>query len=226
MRVEGFFNELGEAIAYLEEKTDFDILFIDAADEILISRYKLTRRRHLMFENERIEQTIAHEREKLAPVRDQADYIIDTSELNEAGFKTKLMDIFGGDGREKKKFLIDVVSFGFKYGILKDADMVFDARFLPNPYYVDTLKPLCGRDKAVADYVLSYVESSIFIDKICDMLGFLMPYYIKEGKTQLVLGIGCSGGRHRSVAIAEEISRRLAVNDYIISTEHRDIDRD
>mgnify|MGYP002857423075 CR=1 FL=1 len=224
VRVESFFEDLDNAVAYLAMTTDFDILFVDADDQVLLSRYKLSRRRHLMSNNERIEETIKAEREKLADIRSRADYIVDTTDKKESAFKEELQSIFGELSMEKR-FLINVVSFGFKHGILKDADTIFDARFLPNPYWVDELKSRSGLDPEVNRYVMDNAESELFLVKIIDMLEFLMPYYIKEGKTQFVLGIGCTGGYHRSVAIAEEIGKRLKNSDYIISVEHRDIEK-
>ncbi len=224
-RGEAFFDELESALSFLREHTNCEILYVDAVDEVLIQRYKLMRRRHLMAENERIEETIRKEREMLAGLREKANYIIDTSYSKDTQFKMKLLTIFSGNEPEKK-MVVNIVSFGFKYGILKDGDMIFDVRFLPNPYYDDHLKYLTGLNEKVQEYVLSFSVSIEFIDRLYDMIRFLLPCYKKEGKSQLILGIGCSGGRHRSVTIAEELAKRFASEDLIISIEHRDINKD
>ncbi len=226
VRTEGFFSDIDKAIGYLKENTQFDILFIDADDEVLLSRYKLSRRRHLMFENERIEQTLLHEREKLSPLKEIADYVIDTTDINEAQFKKRLHDIFGGVTNEERRFMINFVSFGFKYGIPQDCDFVFDARFAPNPYYIDSLKELSGLDEPVREYVMGFEESKEFLKKIIDMLNFLLPYYKREGKSQLVVGIGCSGGRHRSVSFAQLLFDNYKTQEYEVSVENRDINKD
>lgn len=226
VRAEGFFNSINETIKYLDDNTIFDILYIDASDEVLLSRYKLNRRRHIAFDNDRISEAIRKERDKLQILKNQADYIIDTTNLKESEFKAKIHEIYDGEDGSERKFLLNITSFGFKYGILKDADLVFDARFAPNPYYLDELKPKSGLDEEVRNYVLSFSETQTFIDKIVDMLNYLLPFYIKEGKTQLIVGIGCSGGRHRSVAITEELKERLEKIDCTIITDHRDIDKD
>lgn len=226
VRAEGFFNSINEAIKYLDDNTVFDILYIDASDDVLLSRYKLNRRRHIAFDNDRISEAIRKEREKLEQLKNQADYIIDTTDLKESEFKAKIHEIYDEEGFGRRRFLLNITSFGFKYGILKDADLVFDARFVPNPYYLDELKPLSGLEENVSKYVLNFEETQVFIDKITDMITYLLPFFIKEGKTQLVVGIGCSGGRHRSVAITEEIKHRLNGIDCNIITDHRDIDKD
>ena len=226
VRAEGFFSSINDTVKYLDDNTVFDILYIDASDEVLLSRYKLNRRRHIAFDNDRISEAIRKEREQLEPLRNQADYIIDTTGLKEAEFKAKIHEIYDEEGLGRRRFLLNITSFGFKYGILKDADLVFDARFAPNPYYLDELKPLSGLDDKVSNYVLSFDETQEFIEKITDMITYLLPFFIKEGKTQLVVGIGCSGGRHRSVAIAEELKERLLGTDCHIITDHRDLDKD
>lgn len=226
VRAEGFFDDINKAINYLRKNTQFDILFIDADDEVLIARYKLSRRRHLMFENERIEQTLLHEREKLASLKDISDYLIDTTDLNEAQFKKRMHEIFGEVTAEAGHFMINIVSFGFKYGMPQDCDLVFDARFAPNPFYIDELKPKCGLDKPVSDYVMGFDESRTFLKMTADMINYLLPYYIREGKTQLVVGIGCSGGRHRSVAFSELLKEKFNTDVFDISVEHRDINKD
>lgn len=225
-RAEGFFSDLNDAVSYLKENTLFDILFIDASDEVLIGRYKLNRRRHLTFDHDRISEAIRKERMLLEPLRESANYLIDTSATTEAELKARIHDIYDETGESRAKFLINITSFGFKYGALQDADMIFDARFAPNPYYVPELRPKCGLDREVSDYVLRFEETRTFTEKITDLISYLLPYYIREGKTQFVIGIGCSGGRHRSVAIAEELKRKLMGWDLIVITDHRDLKRD
>ncbi len=227
VRAEGFFADLNDAVDYLEENTVFDILFIDAEDGVLLSRYKLNRRRHIAFDEDRISEAINKERERLEPIKEKADYYIDTSNLTEKKFKKRIHEIFDDGVDEESRFLINVVSFGFKYGILEDADMVFDARFAPNPYYVEELKAACGLDEKVRDYVFKFDETREFLDKITELITFLLPYFEKEGKTQLVVGVGCSGGRHRSVAIAEQLTKNLlGKTKCIVLCEHRDIQKD
>lgn len=224
-RGEAFFNDLDKAMLYLQSETDCEILFVDADDEVLIQRYKLMRRKHMMAEHERIEETILRERKTLEPLRKIANYYIDTSATRDKEFKQKMFEMFSSLSG-KPEFVVNVVSFGFKYGILKDADIVYDVRFLPNPYYVDELKSLTGLDEKVKLYVFDFEQTDIFILKICDLFRFLIPCYAKEGKSQLIVGIGCSGGRHRSVAVAEEIARKLSGLGYITTAEHRDILKD
>ena len=226
IRAEGLFKDIDEAIEYLREATIFDMLFIDASDEVLISRYKLNRRRHITFEQDRISEAIRKEREMLEPLREAANYIIDTSATTEAELKEKIHEIYDESGEGTTKFLINISSFGFKYGILSDADMVFDARFAPNPFYIPELKPLSGLDERVSGYVLRFPETRTFLDKIRELIDYLIPYYKKEGKTQLIIGIGCSGGRHRSGAIAEALKETLSDPSLSVIAEHRDLERD
>ena len=159
-------------------------------------------------------------------VKKRADLIIDTSKLLERDFEKILHDCYGKIGTVSSQFSINISSFGFKYGILHDADIVYDVRFLPNPFYIKDLKPLTGKNKEVSDYVFSFDESKEFMDKLEDIIAFTIPYYIKEGKAQLVIGIGCTGGRHRSVAIAGELAKRIEEKGYIVTEEHRDISKD
>ncbi len=225
VRVDNYFADIKPAVEYLRENTDFKILFIDARTDVLIARYKESKRRHLMFDNDRIEQTINREREKLSSLKAAADYIIDTSDIKESQFKQKMIELFSEEPNTKS-ILINIASFGFKYGILRDADTVLDVRFLPNPYYIDDLRDLCGMDDEVKKYIMSFDVSNAFIEKASDLLLFLIPLYIKEGKKQLIIGIGCTGGRHRSVCIAESLSDRLSKAGYSVCIDHRDICKD
>ncbi|WP_029323988.1 RNase adapter RapZ [Butyrivibrio sp. AE3004] len=200
-----------------------EVLFLECSDAVLVKRYKETRRRHPLSPEGRIEDGINRERELLAKLRTQADYIIDTSQLLTREFKLEMERIFVANEKHNN-LMVTVLSFGFKHGIPSDADLVFDVRFLPNPFYIDDLKHLTGNDKPVQDYVKSFPECGQFLDKLEDMLKFLMPGYINEGKYQLVVAIGCTGGQHRSVTIANEIYDRLkAANDVGVKIYHRDL---
>lgn len=204
----------------------FEILFLDSSDNVLVKRYKETRRCHPLSGKGRVEDGIQLEREKLEFLRKRADYIIDTSQLLTRELKAALDEIFVKD-KEYKNLFVSIVAFGFKYGIPTDADLVFDVRFLPNPYYVEGLRPLSGNDKEVYDYVMSFEASRIFLEKLEDMVRFLIPNYIMEGKNQLVIGIGCTGGKHRSVTLANALYEKMLQGEgYGLRIEHRDIEKD
>lgn len=209
-----------------EASYPFTVLFLDSSDEVLIKRYKETRRNHPLARSGRIEKGIALEREKLSFLKEEADYILDTSKLLAKDLRQELEKMFSGDGVYGNLY-ITVLSFGFKYGIPTDADLVFDVRFLPNPYYVEELRHHTGDEKAVQDFVMQGGTGKEFLEKLTDMLDFLIPRYVLEGKNQLVIAIGCTGGRHRSVTIANEVYRRLnAGGRYSVSLEHRDAGKD
>lgn len=209
-----------------QENFPYEILFLDAEDEVLVKRYKETRRNHPLAGSERINKGIVLEREKLQYLKDNADYIIDTSQLLTRELKIELEKIFV-QNEDYKNLFITILSFGFKYGIPSDSDIVMDVRFLPNPYYVDGLRAKTGNDKEIQDYVMQFPEANEFIDKLDDMIKFLIPNYISEGKNQLVISIGCTGGKHRSVTLANELYKRLSgCNDYGLKIEHRDIGKD
>lgn len=214
---------------YLEELKGqgypFEILFLDASDEVIVKRYKETRRSHPLARSGRVEAGIEKERQTIGFLREMASYIIDTSNLLTRECRSELEKIFV-DNQEYANFIITIVSFGFKYGIPRDADLVFDVRFLPNPYYVPELKPLTGNEKPVQEFVMSAPEAGIFLDKLQDMMKFLIPNYIKEGKNQLVVAIGCTGGKHRSVTLANGLYRALLSADESVRIEHRDIEKD
>lgn len=215
----------------LEEMTaknyNYEILFLDAADEVLVKRYKETRRSHPLSIASRIERGIGLERERVEFLKEQADYILDTSQLLTRELKIEIEKIFIQDENFKNLF-ITILSFGFKYGIPQDSDLVFDVRFLPNPYYIEELRHKTGNDKEIQDYVMGFEPAHIFVDKLEKMLRFLIPNYILEGKNQLVVAIGCTGGKHRSVTLANEIYKRLREDGavYGIKMEHRDIEKD
>ena len=205
----------------------YEILFLDARDETLIKRYKETRRNHPLAGAGRVEKGIALERQKVGFLKKRANYILDTSRLLTRELKAELSKIFV-ENREYKNLYITVLSFGFKYGIPNDADLVFDVRFLPNPYYIDELRPQSGNDKPVQEYVMNNELAREFLEKLVDMVQFLMPNYAAEGKHQLVIAIGCTGGKHRSVTIANALYDRLTVTeeDYGLKKEHRDLAKD
>ena len=203
-----------------------EILFLDAEDEVLVIRYKESRRSHPLAAESRIDEGIHRERERLRFLKEYADYILDTSKLLTRELKAELEKIFVENG-SFKNLMVTVLSFGFKYGIPQDADLVFDVRFLPNPYYIEELRPLSGNNAPVSDYVMSFDLAHEFSDKLEDLIRFLIPNYITEGKTQLVIAVGCTGGKHRSVTLANELYRRLGENEeYGIRVEHRDIEKD
>ena len=203
-----------------------EILFLDADDKTLVKRYKETRRSHPLSGKGRVDEGIQKEREYLKFLRKSADYILDTSQLLTRELKAELEKIFV-DNQSFQNMIITVLSFGFKYGIPEDADLVFDVRFLPNPYYIEELRPQTGNNPPVRDYVMRSELAHIFSDKLEDMMRFLIPNYISEGKSQLVIGIGCTGGKHRSVTLANELYNRLNKNgEYGVRIEHRDIEKD
>ena len=209
-----------------DKKVRYDILFLDAENEVLIKRYKETRRNHPLAGRERIENGIVLERKKLGFLKERATYIIDTSQLLTRELKMELEKIFV-QNQEYKNLFVTILSFGFKYGIPSDSDIVMDVRFLPNPYYVDGLRAKTGNDKEIQDYVMQYDDAKIFLDKLEDLVKFLIPNYIAEGKNQLVISIGCTGGKHRSVTLANELYKRLeSEKDYGLKIEHRDIGKD
>lgn len=204
----------------------FSILFLDAEDDVLVKRYKETRRNHPLSGQERIAAGIVKERETIGFLRDEADFVIDTTHLLTRELKEELEKIFV-DEAEYKSLFVTIISFGFKYGIPEDADLVFDVRFLPNPYYDTKLRPFTGNDKAIKDFVLKYDEAGTFLNKTTDLIKFLIPNYIKEGKNQLVIAVGCTGGKHRSVCLANEFFEALKDDpSYGLKIEHRDIGKD
>ncbi len=204
---------------------NYKILFLEASDNTLIKRYKETRRTHPLAPSGRVLDGINEERQVLQEIKKRADHIIDTSNLLPSQLKEEINNIFM-KGREFKGMVIDIITFGFKYGIPIDCDLIFDVRFLPNPYYIPSMKKLTGKDEQVKEFVLKNKLTNIFFDKVLDLLDFLIPNYIKEGKTQLVIGIGCTGGRHRSVVIGDFIYQTLYSKQHSVIIEHRDIAKD
>lgn len=226
VRTDQNFEATYKSLKQLREKGYlFEILFMDSNDSTLIKRYKETRRKHplALGEGERLEDGIRKEREVLRKIKEQSDYILDSSKLLTRELKAELDRIFLGN-EEFNSLMVSVMSFGFKHGIPQDADLVFDVRFLPNPFYIEELKHLTGNDKPVQDYVMQSPEAEGFLKKLLEMLEFLLPGYVKEGKHQLVIAIGCTGGQHRSVTLANELYGRMKnKGNYGLNINHRDI---
>ena len=220
------FDSLFRALDDLGQmKCPYRILFIEASDETIIKRYKETRRSHPLGEEcDSLEQAIRLEREMLAPLRARADHIIDTSNLSTAKLKGELRRLFAR-GTVEGRMDVRVTSFGFKHGIPMEADLVFDVRFLPNPYYVSDLRPLTGLDQGVRDYVFAGGQADEFMERLWGLVGWLLPRYEEEGKTALVVSIGCTGGHHRSVAIAHTLAERIRAQGWPVSESHRDLGR-
>ncbi len=227
LRGKEMFNEINNAIAELKDlHFDFEILFLEANNEVLVKRFKETRRKHpLVNENSTVLEAINKERRKLEELRGMANNIIDTSNLTANQLKEQIKAVYM-NGEKYEGIVTHIISFGFKYGMPLDADLVFDVRFLPNPYYIKDLKEYNGLSKQVRDFVFAYEQTNTFVDKLTDMIEFLYPYYIEEGKSQLVIAIGCTGGMHRSVAIAKELHDRLHASGHNMFLGHRDIERD
>ena len=220
-------EQIEQALHQLDEQgIEYEILFIDAPDDVLMRRYSETRRRHPISIAEGIStrEALAKERQILQPFRERADYTINTEFLSTAQNKERICNLFAPDGGAKAAMRLTVMSFGFKFGIPEDANLVLDVRCLPNPFYIDELKHKTGKDKEVQDYVMQFEESNTFLDKLEDLLAFLVPNYVKEGKYHLVIGIGCTGGKHRSVTLAGELYKRMkGKGDYGLKLSHRDI---
>lgn len=217
------FNGLFEALDRLEEMGfNYEVLFLDASEDVLVRRFKETRRRHPLAEQGTILEAIREEKKLLDDIRGKADMIIDTTDLSTADLKEKINRIYAPE-RWEKNIILTVMSFGYKYGLPLDGDLVFDVRFLPNPYYVDSLRALDGTHRNVQKYVWKWATTHRFYQKLADMLNFLIPCYIKEGKPQLVIAVGCTGGKHRSVVLAHDLLKMLLDKGYNARVEHRDI---
>ena len=222
-----FFDDLFEGLSELsKEQFQYEILFLDTSDEALVKRYKEKRRSHPLAPGGRVITGIELERQKLREVKDKADVIIDTSKYAIKDLREEMARKFGDKEMPEKQMAITILSFGFKYGIPVDSDLVFDVRFIPNPFYIPELKPFSGNDEPVKNYVMEQTETQTFLQKANDMFEFLIPNYQKEGKRQLIISIGCTGGRHRSVAIANSIYETLRANNHDVYIEHRDIKED
>ncbi len=219
------FLKLQDTVTELrEEDVELKILFLDCADNVIARRYKETRRKHPLDEQSYgdLDKAVAAERQLLVPIKALSDYYVDTTTSSVAEFKARISQMFSGDS----EFMhIDVRSFGFKYGPMPEGDLVFDVRCLPNPFYIPELKQKTGLNSEVSDYVLSFEEARELLKKICELVDFLIPLYKKEGKSQLVIAFGCTGGKHRSVTFAEALSAHLMVEGHRIRVTHRDIER-
>ena len=221
-RSRDFFDDLVQVLENMDKKDQtYEMLFMDASDDVIIRRYKETRRRHPMAPSSRISDGVAKERARLEPVRSKATYIIDTSNLAKSELKEKILRLFGNS--EGDQMTINVLSFGFKFGMPMDADMVFDVRFLPNPFYIDSLRHKSGAVPEVAEYIDSKPVTQEFEKRLTSLIEFLVPQYVKEGKSQLVIAVGCTGGMHRSVFIAHYIFDFLKKKGYVVKLEHRDL---
>lgn len=222
VRADQSFEDVNQLVARLRHAYTFEILFLESADRVLLKRYKETRRVHPLSVEGDLLSGIARERALLASIKRSAEYIIDTTNLLTRELKAELDRIFVSN-QAYNSLMVNIMSFGFKHGIPQEADLVFDVRFLPNPFYIDELKHKTGLDREVQDYVLGFREANTFLDKLSDMVNFLIPNYINEGKYQLVIAIGCTGGQHRSVTLAGELYNRLKdKGDYGLTLRHRD----
>lgn len=223
IRTREFFEDISLELEKLKTLgVDYKLIFLEAADETVVNRYQEMRRPHPLAADGNILDGLKEERKKLQAIKKLADYIIDTSRMNNYKLRAEINNILELGSSQMQ---VSIVSFGFKNGILLDADYVFDVRFIPNPYYIKELKPQSGKDPAVKDYVFSSDDTKVFMDKIEDLIKFVVPRYIKEGRLQLTVGIGCTGGRHRSVALSEELKNRLKDENVKIVVDHRDLDR-
>lgn len=228
IRTGDMFTEIFRSWQELKNAPDVEVkvLFIDAAHEVLIKRYKETRRKHPLQEkfNGNILEAIEYEASQLSQLREIADYFIETTSLTASQLKEQIKVIFLE--KSSDSLLIKVMSFGFKYGVATDSDLVFDVRCLPNPYYIDELRSHTGCDDCVRDYVMSFDQSKELFNKLCDLIDYLIPLYVHEGKSQLVIAFGCTGGKHRSITFAELMARHLNEKDYRVQKYHRDITKD
>ena len=222
VRADQSFEDVNQLVQRLRKTYVFEVLFLEASDKVLLKRYKETRRLHPLSADGDLISGIESERQLLASIRSAADYVIDTTNLLTRELKAELDKIFVSN-QNYNSLMVNVMSFGFKHGIPQEADLVFDVRFLPNPFYIEELKQKTGLDKEVQDYVMGFAEAHEFLDKLTDMIRFLIPNYVKEGKYQLVIAIGCTGGQHRSVTLANGLYQRLKdQGDYGLTLRHRD----
>ena len=222
-----YFGGFYETVLALKQRDEgVRILYLDADNATLLRRYKETRRRHPLTDEpgcNTVEKAVARERELISPIKEQADFVIDTSHLTPQKLREQLTGMFLGNSA--RALTVSIISFGFKYGLPAEADLVFDMRCLPNPFYIPELKGKTGLDTPVSDYVFSFPQAGEMLSRITDLISFALPHYVAEGKIRLVIGIGCTGGRHRSVAVAEQLAVRLSDEDTHISISHRDVAR-
>lgn len=224
IRSDEFFDDLKETMMSLEEsdKIDFSILFIEASDRTLIKRYNETRRNHPLSKGVATQEVVEQERVMLEPFRSRANYVIDTTNMKTADFAEEMDKIFENVSVKSNRFAINITSFGYKFGVPQEADMVFDMRFIPNPFYVESFRKLTGNNKKVSQYVLKHDISKKFITMVDDMINELAPHYIQEGKYHVNIAIGCTGGQHRSVAMANELAKVFREEGYRVTLEHRE----
>ena len=226
VRTASSFDELFEVLDTLKSADGAcRMLFLEASPEVIIKRYKETRRRHPLSDSTAsLEEAVEKERKLMAPVRERADYVVNTSHTSTAQLRSEVLRLFG-DTEEKGGMTVNVMSFGFKYGLPLEADLVFDVRFMPNPFYIEELRHQTGLDRAVADYVFGYQQTKDFLKKLEDLLAFSLPLYAEEGKTSLTVAIGCTGGHHRSVAVTHALTEQIRAQGYSVTETHRDINR-
>ncbi len=218
-------EQLPAIIGDLKKRMDVKLIYLDTSDKVLVRRFSETRRPHPLGSAASVPSSITSERRRLGPIRNIADLEIDTSKFNVHELRTHLVELFKASGDERQPLLVSMLSFGFKSGVPESADMVFDVRFLPNPHFIPEFRPYTGRHPQVAKYIRSFPQTQEFITKVMDLLLFLLPHYLAEGKSYLTVGFGCTGGQHRSVFMAEEIKKRLAKAGYRVKAEHRDSPR-
>lgn len=215
------FRKLPDILKSLKKSLDTKVIFLEASDDALIRRFSETRRPHPLGKSQSVHRAILHEREKLNDIRNTADFIIDTSKFNVHDLRAHALEQFRRNADENA-IAVSCVSFGYKHGVPQDCDLLFDVRFLPNPHFVPELRPFTGRDAKVIKYVNSFPQTREFIERISKLLIYLLPHYVREGKSYLTIGFGCTGGQHRSVMIAEEVRKRLAKAKYNVKVTHRD----
>ncbi|MDY2959240.1 MAG: RNase adapter RapZ [Hornefia sp.] len=224
IRSDEFFSGLNDTIDYLKIRDDieFTILFVEASDVTLIKRYNESRRHHPLTYGKTDKEIIQRERDMLADLKSRANFVVDTTNLKVANFNLEMEKIFGDGDNGKTTFAINVISFGFKYGLPQETDMVFDVRFIPNPYYVSSLKRLTGNNKKVQNYVLKKQVTQDFMHQLRNMISAIAPYYVNEGKNHLNIAFGCTGGQHRSVAVANEMAKLFKEDGYRVTLSHRE----
>lgn len=217
------FNDFLDELEEFRKTEECSLLFLDCADSVLVKRFKENRREHPLSKGDRIIKGINEERELLLTIKEESDYIIDTTNLLTRQLKEELINIF--EKERQGNIAISVMSFGFKHGVPNDVDLVFDVRFIPNPFYVAELKNKTGETAEVQEYVLSHPEAVEFLEMLCNMVTYLLPYYAKEGKNALVIGIGCTGGKHRSVTLANKLYSKLVNDGNLVRLSHNDIEK-
>ena len=218
-------DKLPAIVREIRQKYHASLVYLEASDEVLLRRYSETRRPHPLGTDTSVQQSLTNERKRLEPIRKMAEVVIDTSKFNVHELRAHISEVFRQEAPSPSTILVSTISFGFKHGVPDDADLMFDVRFLPNPHFVPELRQFTGKDPKVAKYIRSFPQTQEFIDRISELLIYLLPHYIEEGKSYLTIAFGCTGGQHRSVMIAEEVSRRLAKAGFRVKVEHRDCPR-